>query len=237
MQNGLGRILVLGGSSGDGMQFTETCVCADGAFRTGSAVLVLISTMLPFRTFKTDHFVPTDDRVVVTRADADRRVVYEIDGRPAAEAYAQLVGVPVAELTAQHYAECPMVVMIAGTKYLRAIRSANADGSLTFYCAIEEGLVLRAARGARPAARGVGLAEKLEDTFVEIETAIGRPQLVMGCDCILRKVETKFRGLVGQSLVGIVLIEDGRFTYSNSRFADMFGYSEPEIRERGPLDE
>ncbi|WP_255573539.1 MULTISPECIES: sensor domain-containing diguanylate cyclase [Cryobacterium] len=229
MQNGLGRIPVLGGSSGDGMQFTETRVCADGAFRTGSAVLVLISTMLPFRTFKTDHFVPTDDRVVVTRADADRRVVYEIDGRPAAEAYAQLVGVPVAELTVQHYAECPMVVMIAGTKYLRAIRSANADGSLTFYCAIEEGLVLRAARG-------VGLAEKLEDTFVEIETAIGRPQLVMGCDCILRKVEAKFRGLVGQSLVGIVLIEDGRFTYSNSRFADMFGYSEPEIRERGPLE-
>ncbi|WP_166787195.1 diguanylate cyclase [Cryobacterium sp. TMT2-23] len=229
VQNGLGRIPVLGGSSGDGRQFTETCVCADGAFRTGSAVLVLISTMLPFRTFKTDHFVPTDDRVVVTRADADRRVVYEIDGRPAAEAYAQLVGVPVAELTVQHYAECPMVVMIAGTKYLRAIRSANADGSLTFYCAIEEGLVLRAARG-------VGLAEKLEDTFVEIETAIGRPQLVMGCDCILRKVEAKFRGLVGQSLVGIVLIEDGRFTYSNARFDDMFGYSEPEIRERGPLE-
>lgn len=45
------------------------------------------------------------------------------------------------------------------------------------------------------AADGIGLTEKLEDTFVELSTAIGRPQLNRGYACILRKVEVARRGL------------------------------------------
>lgn len=52
----------------------------------------------------------------------------------------------------------------------------------------------------------------------------------------LRESEAKFRGLVSQSLVGIVLIEHGKFNYSNSRFDEMFGYTEAEVRELGPLE-
>jgi diguanylate cyclase (GGDEF)-like protein/PAS domain S-box-containing protein len=52
----------------------------------------------------------------------------------------------------------------------------------------------------------------------------------------LRESEAKFRGLVSQSLVGIVLIEDGRFSYSNAKFDEIFGYSSEEIRGMGPLE-
>ncbi len=52
----------------------------------------------------------------------------------------------------------------------------------------------------------------------------------------LRDSEAKFRGLVSQSLVGIVLIEDGKFSYSNPRFNEMFGYSADEVRDLGPID-
>ena len=51
----------------------------------------------------------------------------------------------------------------------------------------------------------------------------------------LRESEARFRGLASQPLVGIVLIEDGRITYSNARFDEMFGYCAHEIRELGPL--
>ena len=40
---------------------------------------------------------------------------------------------------------------------------------------------------------------------------------------------------MSQSLVGIVLIEDGRFSYSNAKFDEIFGYSSEEVRGMGPL--
>ena len=189
LQNVLGELPLVGGSAGDGLNFGKTHVYFDGGFHADSAVLVLVTTPVPFEVFKTQHFVATGQRAVVTAADAERRVVAEIDGWPAAEGYARLVGANVASLDAMRFAAQPMVVLIEGTNYVRSIQKVNPDGSLTFFCAIEEGLVLHAARG-------VDLVEDLERTFAELRAAIGRPQLVIGCDCILRKLEITERGLL-----------------------------------------
>lgn len=188
LQSALGKLPLFGGSAGDGLNFGKTHVYFDGGFHTDSAVLILITTPLPFRIFKTQHFVPTDQRVVVTEADAEHRIVKEIDGLPAAEAYARLVETNVQNLDPLRFAASPVVVLIDGTNYVRSIQKANPDGSLTFFCAIEEGLVLRVARG-------VDLVENLEHAFAGIQSAIGPPQLVIGCDCILRKLEISQRGL------------------------------------------
>ena len=48
--------------------------------------------------------------------------------------------------------------------------------------------------------------------------------------------EAKFRRVVNQSLVGIATIEEGKFTYSNPKFDEIFGYEAREIRALGPLD-
>lgn len=189
LQNALGKLPLFGGSAGDGVKFGSTHVYFDGTFHTGSAVLAVVTTPLPFRIFKTQHFLPTEQRVVVTAADAEHRIVREIDGWPAAEAYARLVGTSVEDLDPLHFASAPVVVLIDGTNYVRSIQKANPDGSLTFFCAIEEGLVLRVARG-------VDLVENLEHAFAGLHAAIGRPQLVIGCDCILRKLEIVQRGLI-----------------------------------------
>ena len=50
-------------------------------------------------------------------------------------------------------------------------------------------------------------------------------------------VEAKFRGLVEQSLVGIFIIQDGRFAYVNPKLADIFGYAVEDIVGRlEPMD-
>ena len=85
LQNVLGKIPLFGGSAGDGLRFTRTWVFHDGAFHTDSAVLILATTSLPFRIFKTQHFVSDNERLVVTEADASHRIVKEINGLPAAE--------------------------------------------------------------------------------------------------------------------------------------------------------
>jgi len=79
--------------------------------------------------------------------------------------------------------------MIDGVEYVRSIKSANPDGSLSFFCAIEEGLVLRLARGAN-------LLPNLEQMFATINSKIGKPQLVFGFDCAFRMIEIQQQGLI-----------------------------------------
>jgi hypothetical protein len=188
LQYALGKIPLIGGSAGDDQKYEKAFIYSDGRFHSDSAILILINTTLPFRIFKTQHFVPTDKRLVVTEADTAKRIVREISGLPAAEEYARLVGIDVHELNPMRFAASPLVVVINGIDYVRSIQKANPDGSLTFFCAIEEGLVLRIAHG-------LDLVNNLERTFDKIREEIGPPQLVFGCDCILRNLEIIQNGL------------------------------------------
>jgi diguanylate cyclase (GGDEF)-like protein len=182
LQGALGRIPMIGGSAGHGGTCHTTRVYSDGQFRADSAALVLVSTRLPFQVFKTQHHLATGERLVVTRADPARRLVQEINGLPAAQEYARLVGSTAPDLSPDRFAAWPVVVLIDGTSFVRSIQQANPDGSLTFFCAIEEGLVLRLAHGG-------DLLANLEQTFARVRAAIGQPQLLLACDCILRRVE------------------------------------------------
>jgi hypothetical protein len=188
LQHALGDLAMFGGSAGDDLNFHATYVYFEGAFHADSAVLTLIRTALPFKVFKTQHFIASDEMLVVTEADPAKRIVTEINGLPAAREYARLLGVGPGALDPNHFAAFPVTVLIYGTDYVRSIQKANADGSLTFYCAIEEGLVLRVARG-------VDLVDNLEKTFDEICAEIGPPQFAFGCDCVLRNLEMNQYGL------------------------------------------
>src|SRR3990167_6124811 len=91
LQSALGGLPLAGGSAADGLDFGITHVYFEGRFYADCALLVLVNTRLPFKLFKTQHFVATDERLVVTEADADRRIVKEINGLPAAREYARIV--------------------------------------------------------------------------------------------------------------------------------------------------
>ncbi len=182
-QSALGQVALFGGSAGDDQQFRRTHVFCDGAFRSDSAAVALVATPHPFRLFKTQHFVAGQERMVVTDACEEARLVREINGRPAAEEYARAIGAQLDELGAGHFSAHPMVVRINGMDFVRSILRANPDGSLVFYCAIERGMVMRIAQG-------VGYIENLQQTFSGIRDEIGEPQLVIACDCILRRLET-----------------------------------------------
>lgn len=184
VSRGLGGIPLFGGSAGDGTRFEQTWVYHDGAFRRDVAVAVLFQTARPFRVFKTQHFVAGDEKMVVTRADPPRRIVTEINGEPAGREYARLVGLAdVQELSPLIFAANPVVVRVGGTHYLRSIQRVNPDQSLSFFCSLDEGIVLTVARA-------VDMIENLEAAFGEVRDAIGPPDVVLGCDCILRHIET-----------------------------------------------
>ena len=189
VQQALGVIPLVGGSAGDDMNFRQTRIFCDGAFHQDAAVLAMIHTELPFMTFMTQHFEPSGEALVVTAAEAERRVVREFNGLPAAEEYARCAGVPLTQLDAALFADRPMVVKIGDECYVRSIQRAFPDGSLAFYCAIEEGVVLRIAQGVDLLG---GLTQQLE----QIHKRIGPPALILGCECVLRRLEVERCGLI-----------------------------------------
>lgn len=79
----------------------------------------------------------------------------------------------------------------------------------------------------------VMLEEQVRGRTAELERALTENEKV---NRALRESEAKFRIVVNQSLVGIGIITDGRFSYTNSKFNEIFGYGPDEILGRSPLE-
>lgn len=173
---------LIGGSAGDGLDFGHARVYHAGRFHEQAAALAVFSTTLPFKAFQFQHIEPTGTKLVITEADVATRTVVEINGRLAAEEYARVVDVETAELTPQVFAAHPLMLRIGGDYYVRSIQKANEDGSLTFYCAIDVGLVLTLGTSGDLLGR---LKSQLEDLSRELPDM----PLILGCDCILRRLE------------------------------------------------
>jgi len=182
-----GRIPHFGGSAGDDNYLARTYVYHGGRFHSGSAVVVLINTWLDFEVFTTHHIEPREERLVVTRADSNARRVHELNAEPAAQAYAELIGVPVEALDFALFAAHPLAVRINDRYYVRSIQKVNDDLSLSFYCAVENGIVLTAMRPGP-------LLPNLQAQFARIEAHLGEPLLTIGCDCFLRRLEAEASG-------------------------------------------
>ncbi len=188
LSNALEGIPLFGGSAADGVNFQETLIYHDGAFHRDCALLTLVYTDYPFTIFKTEHFSGSEKKAVITLAKPEQRLVQEINGAPAALEYADLIGVNVAELGPTIYAMYPLVIKVGGRYYVRSIMAANEDNSLTFYCTINEGLVVTVATLGN-------ITTNLIQLFDRIHDEIGEPALVLGCDCILRHKEIEKKAL------------------------------------------
>lgn len=184
-------IELIGGSAADDVRFGATYLYYQGQFHRNVALLSVVRSDQPFMAFRTQHFVQSTTRMVVTKADPARRVVYEINGLPAASEFARLVGIQMTELTPLIFATHPVVVRVGGQYFVRSIAKVNDDESLTFFCAIDDGIVLTIAKG-------VDMVENLQKAFDEVRATLGEPQLVLGCDCILRRLEMERSGIKDQ---------------------------------------
>jgi hypothetical protein len=191
---------LLGGSAGDDMNFRRTWVLYDGNFVTDAAALLLIATPRRFSVFKTEHFVHTDHKVVVTGADPATRVVTELNAEPAAYEYARMVGLAGTPPTPMIFAAHPLMVRVGGLYHVRSIQRVNPDNSLTFFCAIDEGLVLTIARS-------VDVVQDLRNLFARLTTEVGEPDLIIGCDCVLRNLDIEQRQL--KPIVSELFVRNG----------------------------
>jgi hypothetical protein len=182
LNRSLKDIQLVGGSAGDNLHFKDTHVYLKNEFHSNAAALILVNTNRPFQVFSDHHLAQGQEKLVVTNADPLKRVVHEFNAEPAALEYCRISGLQLEELDAKAFALNPLAVQIGDHSYIRSIQQVNDDLSLTFFCAIDQGIVLTRMYST-------GLVSHTHNLLRGMADELGEPSLVIGYDCIHRRIE------------------------------------------------
>lgn len=189
LNNALQDIQLVGGSAGDNLHFKDTHVYLNNEFHSNSAALILVNTNCPFQIFSDHHLAQGQEKLVVTSADPFKRVVHEFNAEPAALEYCRITGLRLEQLDARVFALNPLAVQIGDHSYIRSIQQVNEDLSLTFFCAIDQGIVLTRMYST-------GLVNHTHNILLGLAEELGEPSLVIGYDCIHRRIEMEEHDLL-----------------------------------------
>jgi hypothetical protein len=143
--------LVGGGAAGPAMDPSAGpgTIHVDGEVATDATLVALFRTDAPFAAMRSHWYSPTGDTVTVTKVDGTCMRALEIDGKPAAARYAELLGVGIDELEfglPRGFAVRPTALRMGREYMLRAPWKPLPDGSILFVNLLEEGTELELMR-------------------------------------------------------------------------------------------
>ncbi len=178
----------VGGSAGDRIRFVRTWVYAKGKLLHNACALLVLRPTRPFAILKTCHFVATPQEVTVTRSDPEKRLVHELDGRPAVERYCELISVPRESLGFPNFLANPLGLMIDGEPWLRSIVRVEGD-SLFFACSLLEGMTLNLMQAQ-------DIVENAATAFHKATAPLGvPPRAAILFNCAYRMIEVQIKGI------------------------------------------
>ncbi len=175
----------IGASAGDDLKFKTTYVFAHGQAYTGAALLLLLQPAGEFDFIKTQSFCRLPKTLTPTRVNRERREVVEFNHRPAAEAYAEALGVPVGELADQFMLH-PVGLMQGEEPYVRSPQQVK-DGRVRFFCAVDEQMELSLLEST-------DIVEGTRQALADKLAQLGSIQGLINFHCILRTLELERKG-------------------------------------------
>jgi hypothetical protein len=178
----LTNVTFVGGSAGDDLAFKKTYVYANGKTYSDAAAMVLIKSGVKFDFLKTQSFQATEKDVVVTKADESKRKVFEINNKPATQAYAELVGVP-EEKVADTFFSHPVGLVFQDDFFVRSPQRTDGNG-IHFYCSIKEGMKLKILDSGN-------ILEYTRNALNRKMDDMGNVSAIVNFNCILRTLELK----------------------------------------------
>lgn len=190
----LNGVPLIGGSAGDlyfnplGHPPGSARLLYHGSAKRGAAILCMVASASPVAAYCHNHYTQSDKKFVITDADPARRLVREIDGRPALAVYAAACGFRRPPRESRDFAPFPLMIRIGGHYYARGMQRIYADGTLEFACALEPGLVVSLAKPR-------DMIASLDGLFTAMRGQIGAPELVIGVDCAARTAYMERQGL------------------------------------------
>ncbi len=177
--------IVIGGSAGDDLQFSTTYVFADGKAYTNAAVLAMLKPAVGFDFLKTQSFNPLGKTLVATKVDEAQRKVLEFNDKPAADAYAESLGVSVEEAP-NFFMSNPIGLMMGDEPYVRSPQKIQ-DKSMCFYCNIKNGMELQILESTQ-------IVDDTRTALEEKKKDLGNISGIINFHCILRTLELDQKG-------------------------------------------
>jgi hypothetical protein len=185
----LTNIFFVGGSAADDLKLKTTYVYQDGQAYTDAALLVLLELAdgSTYDLIKTESFRVTDKLLVATQTNPQEREVLTFNNIPAAQAYAEALGISIEE-TPNYFFDHPVGLIIDDEPYVRGIQQLKGSG-MKFYCNLIEGMELKLLEASETI---------IDDTKQAIEKAadnLGGISGIINFNCCFRAVQLQKFGL------------------------------------------
>jgi hypothetical protein len=113
----------------------------DGEVATDCALIALFQTDAPWAALRSHWYEPTGQVIRITKVDASHQRALEIDGKPAAQRYADILGVTVDDLEFGKplgFAVRPSALRVGREYFIRAPWKPLPDGSILFANLLED---------------------------------------------------------------------------------------------------
>jgi hypothetical protein len=182
----LTNVNFIGGSAGDDLKFDTTYVYANGKSYTNAAVLAILEPADKFSFVKTQSFRPLAQKLLVTKANEANREILEFNHKPAAIAYAEALGVSVADAP-NYFMHNPLGVVYEGEPFVRSPQQIR-DNSIFFYCGVKEGIELTLLEST-------DIIASTKKALDAARAELGGISGIINFNCILRTLELRDKGL------------------------------------------
>ncbi len=174
------NMFLIGGIASDHYTFDRQVIFYNGrAYRGGAAALALWKPKNGFELLKTQAVELTDTQFILTDVDEEERIIWKLDGRDAAEAYSEAIGVPVEAIGNPEFDMYPLAMVADGDPYLRVAIAVVEGRGLRMYSRVRGGMCLTLTRACGfVEMTGKALADKIAGT--------GEPAAILHLNCSCR---------------------------------------------------
>jgi hypothetical protein len=152
----------------------------DGEVVTDAAIVTLFKTDAPWGALRSHWYHPTGRTLRLTKVDVATNRAIEIDGKPAAKRYAEMLGVGVDDLEfgkPNGFAVMPTALRVGREYFIRAPWKPLDDGSILFANMLEEGCELELVKMGDP----VGDTKRFFETEVPHRVTNAQAAILFHC--------------------------------------------------------
>lgn len=163
-------------------------VFSDGQALIDTAAVVLLESQIPFHAVTSAHLMPTTIKTVVTSVTSGGRLITELDGRPAALRFAELIESLGERLDSKAPSEYSFARYVDNMPYVRSMTQVDESG-IHLASGVEPGHVLRVMRP------GDLIGTTQRDLAIAAERVGGTMSAFVAFSCIGRHWEAAARGI------------------------------------------
>ncbi|MBX3229286.1 MAG: hypothetical protein KIT84_18305 [Labilithrix sp.] len=162
----------------------------DGEVVTDAVAVTLFRMDAPWAAIRHHAYVPTNERVVITKVDPSAKCAVELDGKRAVDRWSELAGVPVDELESKAALVTMSTAIKVGREYfMRSPWKPLPDGSIMFANMLTENTELHVMK--------LGDMPEMLDHFLvdELPLKLQTPTGLIAFECGMRGLVSHMMGL------------------------------------------